>query len=463
MIFKFFQDASDFFLKGQKRSIKVRNNVFYSFLIRGLNVIVNLLFVAITLHYVGPTIFGIWIVILSFFEWINFFDVGLGNGFRNRFAESLSKNDILLAKKYVSTTYAVLCIIFVSVLFPFIFANEHIDWITIFNAPEKLKGELNFLVVIVFVSLGLRFVLKLISTIAAGDQNPYIGRLLLLISNSIVLISIYFLSISTEGSLIKLGIVVTAAPVVTFFFASVVLFQGKYKAFRPAPSCVDFALTKSIMTLGIQFFIIQVSGLILFTGINFIILHFLGPDLVTSYNVATKLFLVTTTAFSILATPFWSATTDAFASNDYNWIKNSLKVLQGFWLISVFMDFSLVVFSKYIFHFWLGDTVVVSLNLIIAMGFFMAIKKWHQMFVYFINGIGKLRLQLVICVFQAIVFIPLSIGLLKSRLGITGVVVALIICYIPNVVLLPIQLYTIISKSENVLCVKKRLPGISSS
>lgn len=48
----------------------------------------------------------------SIVGWFVFFDVGLTQGLRNRFAEARAKGDEELARNYVSTTYAILGIIF---------------------------------------------------------------------------------------------------------------------------------------------------------------------------------------------------------------------------------------------------------------------------------------------------------------------------------------------------------------
>jgi len=37
----------------------------------------------------------------------SFFDIGLGNGLRNSFAEAVAKGEHLLAKTFVSTTYTI--------------------------------------------------------------------------------------------------------------------------------------------------------------------------------------------------------------------------------------------------------------------------------------------------------------------------------------------------------------------
>ena len=99
------------FFDNSKRSIKANQNVCLSFLFKGGIVLINLLLVPILINFLGVEKYGVWIAATSIIAWMNFFDVGLGNGLRNRLSESLAKNDLVLSKKYIATSYASLGII----------------------------------------------------------------------------------------------------------------------------------------------------------------------------------------------------------------------------------------------------------------------------------------------------------------------------------------------------------------
>ncbi|HPL19348.1 MAG TPA: LPS biosynthesis flippase, partial [Spirochaetota bacterium] len=67
--------------------------------------------------------------------------------------------------------------------------------------------------------------------------------------------------------------------------ASVVLFHGKYIQLRPSVRTVRLSHAGLLLGLGIKFFTIQISGLILFSTSNVIITQALGADQVTTYNI----------------------------------------------------------------------------------------------------------------------------------------------------------------------------------
>lgn len=69
-----------------------------------------------------------------------------------------------------------------------------------------------------------------------------------------------------------------------------------------------------------------------------------------------------------------------------------------------------------------------------------------MLFIYFLNGVGNILLQLYIGVIDCILFIPLSLALAKLfGSGVLGVVVALTILTSLNAIWTPIQYLKIIN------------------
>ena len=84
--------------------------------------------VPIVLAYIHKEQYGIWLTLSSIIGWFSFFDIGLGHGLRNKLSESLAENDLVKAKTYVSTTYAILILIFSSLLLLFFVVNPFLNW-----------------------------------------------------------------------------------------------------------------------------------------------------------------------------------------------------------------------------------------------------------------------------------------------------------------------------------------------
>src|SRR4051812_7995739 len=160
-----------FISKGHQRSVKAKKNIITSFIIKGFSIILSLAFVPLTVSYVNPLRYGIWLALSSIIGWFSYFDIGFGNGLRNKFAESVAKKEYDRARIYVSTTYAVIAALAIVCIFIFVFVNPFINWTKILNAPAGMAKELDQLALIVFSFFWMQFVLQLITTIITANQE----------------------------------------------------------------------------------------------------------------------------------------------------------------------------------------------------------------------------------------------------------------------------------------------------
>lgn len=422
------------------RTSSARKNIILSFFLKGISILISFLLVPLTINYLNATEYGIWLTLSSILTWINLFDIGLGNGLRNKLVGALSQNDKKLAKTYVSTTFALLIIIMLVFFVIFLFANFFFQWDKILNTEPLQREILGRLVVIVFAFFCLQFVFKTVGTITIADQKPAINDLFNVVSSFLSLIIIYVLTKTTHGSLSYVAITFSAAPVVVFFLAYFILFWGKYRFLRPSVSSIQFKYTKELVGLGVQFFIIQLAvNIVIYSSTNIILTQLFGSESVTIYNIAFKYFSALSMAYMIIIAPFWSASTDAYVKNDLKWIQSSIKnlliIFGGTILITLFMIFFADVFYK----FWVGgNNINVPFSVSVLVAVYALLFNWSNTFISFINGIGKLRLQLYVTVIVAALYIPLTIYLGKLW-GINGVVLASALSLIPTTVLMPIQ------------------------
>ena len=222
------------FFEGHVRTVKAKKNILASFTIKGASIIIGFLMIRITLNYLDQTKYGIWLTLTSFLTWFSFFEIGLGGGLRNKLAESLAAKNYELGRAYVSTTYAILGLIICVVGLAFIIGNFFIDWTVILNTEKSLAKELNLLALIVFGFFFLQFVLKLVSVVLTADQRPAIADSFGPIGNLISLIAIYILTITTKGSLVYLGWVLSISPIIVLIAATLYFYNGPYRKISPS-------------------------------------------------------------------------------------------------------------------------------------------------------------------------------------------------------------------------------------
>lgn len=435
---------------GHVRSVKARKNIIISFFIKGISIVIGFIFVPLLINYLGTVEYGIWITLSSVIAWIGYFDIGLGNGLRNKFTESMAKQEHEMARIYVSTTYAALSAIFGVFLIVFMLVSPLIDWAAILNAPSRLAGELLILIQITVGFFLIRFVLKLISVIIVADQRPAISNTFEPLANSISLIGVLLLMHYTQPSLINLGLILGGSPVIVLGFVSYYFYNREYKPYKPALKYVNFIYFKDLAGLGVQFFIIQITVVVVLSANNIIITQVVGPEAVTSYNVAYRYFGLISMGFVIIANTYWSAFTEAYVKGDIAWIKKTTQHLIGIWLGIALLLVVMLIFSDQFYLLWVGEQVKVPYLLSLTSALFVLINVWVSIFTYFINGTGKIKLQLYSTVFAALISVPLAIYLSKYvGLGAAGVVLGSCIAYVPVAILSPIQYLRIVNKKDS--------------
>ncbi len=402
--------------------------------------------VPVTIDYLGKVEYGIWLTLASILSWLINLDFGIGNGLRNKLAEALALNDKKLAQIYISTSYAVFGLgISIALLF-FFSVQGLLDWTTILQAPREYFELLNTLVFWVIILFLVQFLLKLITSIINADQRPALKGGLSLTINTLTLIAVFVLSKLATKSFFVFAIISSSVPVIVFFVVSVFLFSGHYKQISPSFRFINFKYSTGLVKLGMQFFIIQISSLIVYTTDNIIITQLYGPESVVTYNIAYKYFYMVPLVFNVVLAPFWSAFTDAYVKQEFDWIKNSIKKLIIIWALISVIAIGMILISDFVYEIWVGPNIKVPFILSFFTGLFVIIANWNNIFVYFINGVGKVRFQLYYSIFVAILNIPLSILLAENAgMGITGVIVSTNICLILASVWAPLQYLKIIN------------------
>ena len=149
----------------QKRSQNLVSNIVQVGLYKVLNVFLGFAMVSLIVDYLDTYKYGVWVTLTSVSAWFSFFDIGLGNGLRNKFAEAKAKNNMDEARVYVSTAYVVIGGIVIVLLALFFVVCFLLDWNIILNVTQEKIGrvELTRVALIVFVFFIVRFLSSLIT------------------------------------------------------------------------------------------------------------------------------------------------------------------------------------------------------------------------------------------------------------------------------------------------------------
>lgn len=422
------------------RTKKAKKNIIAMIGIKGLMLGVSFLYIPLLLHTLDTVNYGIWLTLTSIVVWIGMFDIGLGNGLRNKLSEALARNDIKRGRELVSTAYGCIFAFIGSVSIIFISVYRFLPWNEILGATDKNIDGLDSLVLIVVLSFCLQFALGLLNSILFALQHPAISSLITMLGQLISFCAVYLMAKVFEiNSLFVLGSVISVIPPTVLLISSIIIFTTKYRYLSPSVFMFRKLHILSIFSIGIKFFFLTIITLVLYQTNNLIITHTVNSAAVVDYNISYKLVHILPMIFGIICTPIWSATTEAYTLGDLNWIKRINRKLLKIANLFTLGGIALIAVSPYIYQIWLGKNDLniqySTTSLIFLQATFFI---YYQCYGYILNGIGKLKAQLVFTSVLAILYIPVAI-MLGKLWGLNGVLIAFVLNAMFNVLWSKIQ------------------------
>jgi len=399
------------------------NQIGLNVIFKGFSVVCSLLLVKVSLQYLGVSNYGIWVAISSFTAFFTFFDFGLGHGLRNQVTRAIASNKIQLAREYISTAYVIISSIVISLLVIFTSIFNFINWENVFNLKNN-GFDINIIIFTIFISFFLMLVLRLIDTICFSLQDAFLPGFITFIYNLITLLVLFLISnCNSNKSLLTYTLVFCGIQILTILLFNIILFRKKYHQLIPSFKLYNHNLIKNIFGLGSKFFILQISGLIIYSTDSLIIIHLFEPKDVTIYNIAYKYFGMFTMISSLILGPLWSAITDAHEKSNMDWIKSVIsKSLKIITLLSIFSIIAFLI-SDWVYEIWVGKEIIIPKKLSFCMMLFVISSMFLQVYSIFLNGIAKINIQLIVGAIFALINIPLCIFFAKYlHFGMTGII-----------------------------------------
>jgi len=428
-----------------KRTSLLQKNIIASFLIKGWSALVVLLMVPATLHCLGEYKNGIWLTISSMLLWIDNMDIGLGNGLRNKIAEYMAHGDNERTRRLISSTFAMLTCIIVPVLLILLLLIAVGDPYQVFNASPARVTHLEQVLMVTVTLVCTSFIFKLIGNFYMGLQLPAVSNLLIALGQTLALAGTYFILWSGSHSLMHIALVNTAAPLLVYLLAFPYTFLYKYPQLRPSFSLINLQEAKTVINMGVQFFIMQISGVILFMTSNLLISNLFSPELVTPYQITYRYFSILLVIFTVVCMPFWNATTDAYQLNEMGWIRNATRRLRQLTIAFLVSLVVMILLADTVYAIWIDRQTIIDTKMTVTMAVYIFILIYSMRYSYFINGIGKLRLQLIFTTAAAVLFIPLAYVTTLWTHDIIWFMVVMCLVNIPGLIVNRIQFYKLIN------------------
>jgi O-antigen/teichoic acid export membrane protein len=359
-----------------------------------INILSGFIIVPLTLNYLGVDLFGIWMTLMSLVGFLNFTDCGMGIGLQNALSKCHGKNDLNNPKKYISSTFIMLSIIFIVLFLMAIIV------IPVMPVKKLVRGSNDHYanqilptiqaIVIVF-SLGLP--IGLIQRILNGYQKQHVTNILLIIGR---LLSIGGLAICIllNQSLNVMSAIFIVGPSCVMLVYSIYFFYSN-KWMRPSFKSIDYKCIYDLAVTGFWSLLSQLAHIIRLNIPTLLISSTIGSLSVASFTTTQKLVGASGMLMIISLQSLWPAYSDAFYRRDKRWMKStfrsSIKILL---IISTPIFFIIAIYGRAIIRFWIGhEAVVPTWSLLMACNIWSFLLLLNVATSMVLNGSNHLKCQ----------------------------------------------------------------------
>lgn len=441
------QRIKSFISSGSERSQIVKKNAIGSLTIKLLSMIVDFAKVPILLSYLDSERYGLYVTIASIVYWTHNFDFGLGAGLRYKLTTAIAVGDFHYGRRLVSTAYYSMSTIMGCLLLILLPIIACLDWGSMLNTNIVANQELILCVSLVLIVFVVQFVLELITYVLQAYQKAALSSLFKPLANLATIIVVFLLKFFSHGNLLYACLAMTLPIVIVLLFSNIVLYAKRCKEVSPTIQLYDKKCLRDIYSLGLKFFISQSAHLVVFQSAAFLIAHYVNPSEAAAYNTAFTYFGVIVIFNTMMLLPLSAAVTDAYAKEDYKWLKNVIRRINKVSALLTLLSLVILVISPLVFKFWIGDKLDISWSIRITMSIYFIMNIWTTPYSSFISGVGKMQVAMVSAICKMLLYIPVAIFMVKT-FSTPGIMISIILVNtIPNNILYMIQYSKIVNKT----------------
>lgn len=397
-------------------------------LAKGTSIVAGLVSIPLVAKYLGTERFGLWLMLSTLLTWISMFDLGVANSLMNSLAIADGQGDQKTAKEAVSSAFGVAFLIAIVLAVGFLILYPLVSWEDVLNVSSlQAKSDARAAIAIGSAFFVIYILLSIPSRIFRGYQEGYIYQLWSGLGSALSIFALVA-AIQFQASFSTLIATFFGATLLGDIFAAIHLFWFRKRWLKPSIENVSWSKSKWMFRTGFQFWIAQISSLLIFQTDLVVVAQLFGASAVSSYGVALKLFMLIGSIQSAFVSPLWSAYSEAAARSELEWITRVFKqsvYLSILWSLS--LGSLLTIFASKIIRVWINQDELPSQNLILAMFFTCVLVSISQCIAMLANGLGEINMQVFIGPIAAITNLFLSV-ILGSFLGISGIAWATGIC-----------------------------------
>ncbi|MFN0084283.1 MAG: lipopolysaccharide biosynthesis protein [Blastocatellia bacterium] len=292
---------------------------------RSVTLGITLITLPLTSRYLGAERFGLWLTLTSLLMWSSIADLGLSNSLVNALSTADGREDREQARRAVAAAFWMIAAVTAAGMLATLWLGPLVDWAALFNlrTPEAV-AEAAPAVIIVLVFCWLRLPASVIGCVYQAYQEGYVHQLwggLGGVLGSLGLIA----AIRARAGLPLLLIGFLGGIVLADLLSALYLFGRRRRWLRPHPKSFDSAEAASLLRLGGQFWIAQISSVLLLQTDLVIVTRLFGAREAAAYGTTLRLFGLIGAAQAAFVAPLWAAYSEALARRDLGWLTRAFR------------------------------------------------------------------------------------------------------------------------------------------
>jgi len=357
-------------------------------------------------------------------------DLGIANTLTNLIAEANAAKDQAKAAHFYSTAFWVTTCVIILLCAPLYAAWRVTDWGSVFHVVTPFQIQHAKLCVLIAAGFAIfSLPLTLANKLLAGYQQVHVSNYFAMANSVFSLIAITA-TIWVRGTIVQLMASYCAALLLGTLSLNLWIWFLQRPLLRPRIRLIRADAARRIFSQGFLFFVVQCTGLVVFSSDNLVITHYLGPAQVTPYSFAWRLTSYAAMAQTVLLPSLWPAFSDAYHLRQFNWIRSTYRAVTRASLVFVgAAGLFLALAGRQVIAFWAGPTAVPGPELLWLMAIFNFVMSITTNQAFLLNATGRIRLEAAVAALAAISNLAMSIVFVQL-IGADGVILASILSFL---------------------------------
>lgn len=370
--------------------------------------------VPLLLQLLSTEQYGTWVTLTSLVAFISLLDLGVGNSIRNSVASMDNANFEAVRSEFIGF-FRLLCYVGISI---------SVCLICLILILDIAPGH-SFSVLLLYLPILMLLPLMLGASVLQGARATGLQAVLQASGSCAFFALIGFLAwLNYTPSINNLAIAWSFFYLVSLLLVFSLALRKLNIPFGRLFGISIATLPQGRLSVGLEFLVLQLSSLILYSLGNVLIFKHLGADEVARYDVLNKIYQVGLSLYSVVIGVMWPEITRARATRNEKSLMHTFRNLSV--IAGIFSTFALLgaFLAPTIVTLWTGHRIQVEKHEALSMAGLVAVQSLAYVGAVFMNAFEQIRVQILLGAISIVFMVPLSIYFMNTGVGIASVPIA---------------------------------------